>query len=174
MKLYIVRHGETDWNKKDLMQGSTDIPLNLNGIVQAMELKKSLPNNFDICFVSPLKRAKKTADIITKCPKVIDERLIERNMGLLEGKKFKNFDFQKYWDWELNSNDNKVEKVQDLFMRVSSFINMLKRDYKEKTVLIVSHGATIRAINFCIKGFKKNEMFLKFEVKNCAVYEYEI
>ena len=64
-KLFIVRHGETDWNVKKLLQGKTDIELNENGIKQAEELIYKLDfNNIDIVISSPLKRAKQTATII--------------------------------------------------------------------------------------------------------------
>lgn len=174
MKLYLVRHGKTKWNKLGLMQGTTDIPLDLDGIVQAMKIKESIKEPFDVCFVSPLKRAIKTAEIITNCPKIIDESLIERKMGELEGTKFVDFEVEKYWDWQLNLSDRGIESVQDLFARCDLFLKKIKKNYKNKTVLVVSHGATIRALNYCIKGFKKTDNFLEFDAKNCVVFKYEI
>ena len=65
--IYIVRHGETDWNILKKLTGQTDIPLNLNGIKQAKEVREKLKNiKFDYVFSSPLKRAYETAKIITK------------------------------------------------------------------------------------------------------------
>ena len=61
-KIYIVRHGQTDWNIKKLLQGKTDIKLNEEGIRQTKELSKVIDlNNIDVCICSPLKRTKKTA-----------------------------------------------------------------------------------------------------------------
>ena len=66
-KLYIVRHGKTTWNEKVLLQGSTDIDLNNEGIKEAKELALKLDlNNIDICISSPLKRARQTAEILVK------------------------------------------------------------------------------------------------------------
>ena len=63
--LYIVRHGQTDWNVRQLRQGRTDIELNETGIEQAMELRDKLKSvKIDVCYASPLKRAMKTAQII--------------------------------------------------------------------------------------------------------------
>ena len=65
MKLYIVRHGETDWNKARKIQGRSDIPLNEFGRHLARETAKGLADvHFDLCFTSPLSRAKETAQII--------------------------------------------------------------------------------------------------------------
>ena len=65
MKLYIVRHGETDWNKARKIQGQSDIPLNAFGRHLARETAKGLADvHFDLCFTSPLSRAKETARII--------------------------------------------------------------------------------------------------------------
>ena len=63
--LYIMRHGKTDWNAKHKLQGRTDIPLNEEGIQMAEQAKEKYKDvNFDICYCSPLVRAKQTAEII--------------------------------------------------------------------------------------------------------------
>ena len=64
--IYIVRHGQTDWNVEGRNQGRTDIELNETGIKQAEEIAKKLEGKkFDMVFSSPLKRAYKTAQIIS-------------------------------------------------------------------------------------------------------------
>ena len=65
IKLYVVRHGKTDWNDLNIMQGLTDIPLNEGGRRQVKTLAHQIDlDNVDLCFSSPLKRARETADII--------------------------------------------------------------------------------------------------------------
>ena len=67
MVIYVIRHGETDWNTKHWLQGTTDIPLNRNGIEVAeitSEALKGIP--FDVIFSSPLKRAYQTAEIMKR------------------------------------------------------------------------------------------------------------
>ena len=89
MKIYLVRHGETDWNQAGLLQGQTDIALNAQGLEQthdAAERLKEVP--FEIAFCSPLIRAKRTAEIIIGDRKITlttDERLRELNFGPWEG-----------------------------------------------------------------------------------------
>lgn len=89
MNLYVVRHGQTEWNIMKKMQGSVDIPLNEKGIEQAYITKKNLENiSIDIIFCSPLKRAMQTAEVINQDRNleiIYDERLRERNYGEFEG-----------------------------------------------------------------------------------------
>ena len=90
MKLYIVRHGETDWNKARKIQGQSDIPLNAFGRHLARETAKGLADvHFDLCFTSPLSRAKETARIILEgrdVPIIEDPRIEEMSFGVYEGK----------------------------------------------------------------------------------------
>lgn len=178
MKLYVVRHGETDWNKEKLFQGDTDIPLNDAGRIQALKIKEELKNRrVDLCFSSPLIRAKETAEIITngEIPVNISSLITERNLGIFEGQKI-NDQLHKggYWDYELNLSDNGVESIQNLFKRVLFFLNYISRTYSEESILIVSHGSTIRAMNYLITGFSEDEKFLEFDVRNCHVFEYNL
>ena len=65
MKLYVVRHGETVWNKLHKVQGAADITLAPNGILLAEKTGEALKDvRFDLCFSSPLARARKTAELI--------------------------------------------------------------------------------------------------------------
>ncbi len=82
-KLYIVRHGQTDWNVKKLLQGATDIELNGEGIKQAEELSKKLDlDKIDICFCSPLKRTRQTANILLgdKVKVIYDDMIVEKRI----------------------------------------------------------------------------------------------
>ena len=89
MKLYMIRHGQTEWNKEKRLQGRADIPLNAYGIQLAEETRDGLLGvRFDIAFTSPLKRAKKTAQILLEGQEVKlieDERIIEIGFGSYEG-----------------------------------------------------------------------------------------
>ncbi|MCF0117234.1 MAG: histidine phosphatase family protein, partial [Bacilli bacterium] len=90
MKIYLMRHGQTDWNVKRLVQGRTDTDLNDNGIAQAYEAASLLKEiKLDIILSSPLKRAYKTSLIIAKdknIPSHCIESLLEMSFGDLEGK----------------------------------------------------------------------------------------
>ena len=89
MELYLIRHGETDWNKQKRMQGQTDIPLNEYGRKLAHITAEAISDiDFDIVYSSPLIRAKETAEILTGGRNIhitTDERLKEISFGNDEG-----------------------------------------------------------------------------------------
>ena len=89
MKLYLVRHGETDWNKVKKIQGQVDIPLNQFGKRLAEETAEGLRDiPFDLCISSPLSRAHETARIILygkDIPIIKDARIEEMAFGEYEG-----------------------------------------------------------------------------------------
>ena len=176
MKLYVIRHGRTSWNEKGLMQGRVNIKLSETGKKEAKDIREKLKNiSFDICISSPLKRTLETASIVTdnKYKIITDELLIERNLGEFEGKKYAEYEKLKFWDYKLNNDLYGVEPVRHILKRTLIFLNKLKeKDYK--TVLIVSHAATIRAINYNITGYDSNTNFLVFNPTHGEIYEYEI
>ncbi len=174
-KLYIVRHGKTNWNEKGLLQGSNDIPLNDEGIKEAEELSLKLDlDNIDICISSPLERAKKTASILTqgKVKIIYDDLLKERGFGDYEGKKI-NFDLiGKQWDYKLNDSLNNIESIQDCLARAKKFLDKIKKELPNKNILIVSHGGIIKALHFNLVSYDENTNFLSFNPKNTILYEY--
>lgn len=178
MKLYIVRHGETDNNRNGIIQGIIDTPLNSTGINQAKELKEKLKDvKFDLVISSPLQRAKVTAEIINdnKAKIICDNKIIERSTGDFEGQKNDRYDHREVWNYRLNTDlGARVEKVQDLFKRANEFLNDIKNKYPDKTLLIVSHSGFIRALHFTIVGFKEDEDLRAFTIDNCALLEYNI
>ena len=179
MKIYLVRHGETDLNKEHIMQGRTGNPqINKNGIMQATSLKNKLKDvEFTVCFTSPLIRAWSTAMVIVGERVEIkeDERLIERGLGSLEGKSTDCYDVKKYWDYNLNSNDDDVEPIQDIFKRCNEFIGDLKNKYNdEDIILIVSHGAVTRCLHHILKNSDLNKNLINFKIDNCYCEEYNL
>ena len=84
-----MRHGKTDWNEIHKLQGRTDIPLNEEGRRMAAAAGKEYQDiHFDICFCSPLIRAKETAQLVLKgrdIPVLYDDRLKEMSFGIYEG-----------------------------------------------------------------------------------------
>lgn len=179
MNLYIVRHGQTDYNKMGIIQGVSDIPLNETGVRQAEKLKLTIDKlNIDLVISSPLVRTKQTATILVKNRKIkiiYDNRLLERGFGILEGKGIEEYDAPSYWNYKLDYNiGENVEKISQLFIRTNNFLQDIKSKYQDKNILIVSHGATIRALHFNIVGFNKNHNFLTFKVPNCSLFQYII
>ena len=92
MRLILVRHGETAWNRENRVQGRSDTPLSDAGISQAGRLAESIGNERIVGIVtSPLRRAVETASIINRCanaPLEIDEDLMELDQGMFEGMRF--------------------------------------------------------------------------------------
>lgn len=151
MKITLIRHAESVYNEKKLLQGQVDCELSENGLMATKEKSKNFPSDFDICFCSPLKRTKKTAEILVpNLNKIYDKRIIERGLG----------------DWENTPNTdekqfllhNKTvppngETFEEFNSRISDFLEMLKKNYNNKKLLIVTHGGVIYAI-YRILGLK--------------------
>ena len=174
-KLYIVRHGKTNWNLEKRIQGLTDIELNEIGIKEAEELSKTINiDKIDICISSPLKRTRKTAEILVNNKKeiIFDELLIERSFGDYEGKKISEDLIPILWDYKLNYSKDNIENIKECLNRANKFLNKIKKLYPNKTILIVSHGAFIKALHYNIIGYNKDTDFLSFIPKNSTLYEY--
>lgn len=175
-KIYIVRHGKTDWNDKGLLQGSADIEINEEGIEQAKELTKMINlDEIDICICSPLKRTRKTAEILIGDKKEIiyDDMIMERSFGNYEGKPI-NFDLiAMQWDYKLNDSSNNIESLHDCLARADKFLKKIKEEYPNKSILIVSHGSFIKALHFNLIGYDENTDFLSFNPKNTTLYTYD-
>lgn len=186
--LYFIRHGRTDWNEKGLLQGTSDVPLNKNGIQDASlakEFLKEIP--FDFCISSPLKRALKTAEIILEgknIPIITDERIKEISFGDLERKcvigdnispyikkRFELFHKNAYAYDGLDGG----EGIKDVIKRGTSFYNELVSDDENagKTILISTHGCLLRAILNSV--YKNNKDFWQGQIPpNCSITKVEV
>ncbi len=177
MKIYVVRHGQTDYNINGLFQGRKDIPLNSVGIKQAEETAQKFKNiPVDIILVSPLTRAKETAKYIsnvTGIKPVIEQDLIERNFGDMEGKPNReDCNIKMLLDYEKNYNICNVEPIQSLFKRVSDCLDKIIDKYMGKNVVLVTHGGVAQAIDIYFHGFPENKDLQSIALKNCEVREY--
>ena len=177
MKIYVVRHGQTDYNINGLFQGRKDIPLNSVGIKQAEETAQKFKNiPVDIILVSPLTRAKETAKYIsnvTGIKPVIEQDLIERNFGNMEGKPNReDCNIKMLLDYEKNYNICNVEPIQSLFKRVSDCLDKIIDKYMGKNVVLVTHGGVAQAIDIYFHGFPENKDLQSIALKNCEVREY--
>lgn len=160
MRLYFLRHGETEWNRLRRMQGRIDIPLNEKGRevarLSARELEK-VP--FDLILSSPLCRAVETARIVTghaDIPLRVDERLIELSWGEWEGLTQDDLRKMGYKDGlHLFFTDPFQfpcppggESIQHLCSRGKDFFEDISSDpaLQDKTILISSHGGAVRGI----------------------------
>lgn len=154
-KVFLIRHGETEWNRLGKFQGCQDIDLSLEGIVQAEHLSKRFNTNFDYICTSPLKRAIQTATIIAANkkiqPMIVDE-LREINFGQWEGLTLEQIsckfpkEFSKWRTDKLEGpmcgGDLSIEKAST---RAKNAIKEIADKHKEKRILIVAHGGIIKA-----------------------------
>ena len=183
MKIYFIRHGETDWNKVRKLQGKSDIPLNASGIHLAEETGKGLKGiQFDAAYTSPLTRAKETARLVLGDRKVTlieDERLEEMGFGIYEGLCCKE-DHLEIPDPEFLNFFHAPEKYHapeggetfaELLRRTGDFLESLKKEEFEakQTILVSTHGAALCAILSHIKGHTLSQFWGKGVQKNCAV-----
>jgi uncharacterized phosphatase len=145
--LYLVRHGETDWNKARRIQGSTDIPLNDTGRAQATTTGALLARrDWDVIVASPLSRAFETAQIIADQVGLPtphrDASLVERRYGEAEGLDYRQVDALYPADADVpgrETRDQVMERVVPTLLKIAA-------DRPGENVIIVSHGGVIRAV----------------------------
>ena len=177
-KIYIIRHGETNLNKKRVLQGRIDEPLNEDGIQQAKAaaaMLRSFDVHFDEVWSSPLKRAKDTARIIVgdDVPMRTDERLVEMEYGPYEGADltspppeliafFSNFASQPAPEG--------MEPLPHVVQRLGGFLEELRSDPLEGNVLISTHAIAMKgALEYLTPD--SNGSYWGKHIKNCDVYE---
>ena len=168
MILYVTRHGETDYNAQGRYSGSTDVPLNETGIRQAKELAKKLSVvKFDVVVSSPMLRARQTADIVCdvlNMDYIIYPQFAERNVGVYEG--LTRAEIIKHYPdlWarkctsQLDDAPTGGETIRQACARIDEGMGKLKREYPDKTVLLICHGFTSRAVNRYCNNITIEEM----------------
>lgn len=175
MKLYIIRHGQTDWNLINRIQGQKDVSLNKTGIIQAEKARKEiLKYNFDLIICSPLKRAKQTAEIINQNRNIeiiYDKALMERNLGEFEGTQ-SNLDENPIDNLKMNLEINNIETAKQLYNRISNLLDYIKNNLNDKKILLVTHGGTARAIETYFFGVDENGNMPPETLCNCEIREY--
>ena len=177
MNLYVVRHGETIWNKEHKVQGITDIPLTDAGRSQAKQLQELVKKlDIDVVISSPLIRARETAKILvdSKLPINTDDRIKERDWGLNEGADINLVDKWDCWDIILNTKVQNIEPIQDFMYRISDFIEDIKMRYKNKNVLVVTHSAVSRVIHYLLGTIPEDGELTKIDIPNLRIIEYEV
>lgn len=179
--LYIIRHGKTDWNALQKLQGRTDIPLNEEGRAMARAAGEEYKDiNFDVCYSSPLVRATETAEIMLagrNIPIITDERLIEMSFGIYEGveKSFSDPDLpinvifkepEKYKEAV-----GGAESFDELYERTGDFLKNVVYPLLDegKDVLIVGHGAMNSSIICQVKDIPRKD-FWSMGIPNCKLF----
>ncbi len=184
MKILLIRHGQTNWNKNGKIQGSCDIELNDEGVLQAEELSRNiLQKEYSISkiFSSPQKRAIQTAEILSAAANVkyvLVDDLKEINFGDWEGLTWKEIIDRypmEYNNWYINRRNTKPpkgESYQDMLQRVLNSIRKIVSEDYSNTIIIVTHSAVI----MCIQCYLTNTPFvemMKFKTENTSITEID-
>lgn len=161
-ELWLVRHGQTDWNIERRFQGHTDIPLNTQGIEQARKLAAFLNGSrIPAVYSSDLTRALKTAEILAEgrnIPVFQDPRLREINMGSWEGRTWPDVNEHLTGEMEQLNADPVFgrapggESLAEVAERLKAAADEITARHPGQTVLIVSHGLSVGALNCLANG----------------------
>lgn len=154
MRIILIRHGETDWNREGRWQGREDIPLNAEGKRQAEILAYSLKDlDLTAIYTSPLMRARETAETVVSfhsCPVIPMEGLIERDFGKLSGLLPKERE-----ELQKSGDTGDIEPKDVLTRRALDTLKSISLKYRgEELVGVVTHGAWINALLAELSGEK--------------------
>lgn len=178
MHIWLIRHGQTDLNKKSLNQGIVDEPLNEYGIEQAKKTRALIEESgivFDRVYASPLNRAFETARIVSGFDAkdiITDKRIIEENLGRYEKKewyKSLSLNFYRVCPFPISA-PRTVESHKHMAERSESFLNDIKTLDCEN-ILIGCHGAIIRALRGVMDDIPGKYYIYSYS-KNCMIYLY--
>ena len=184
-KIFLVRHGETEWNVQQRLQGEKDIPLNENGKQQARSLLEKFSHViFDAAYSSDLERAFETAEIVLSRHQIPIHKtrdLRETKLGRWEG-----VTVTDYRQWLKENNllsqhlalqefvtqkiGDDVESVAEVFQRASNFIRSRAPHHAGQTVLMTAHGGVINSIMNLLE-FKQGH---RWRASNCGWIELEV
>lgn len=176
MKLYLVRHGQTEENEAHIMMGHHHGVLTEKGKQQARETAEMLKNhNFAHIYSSDLDRCVDTAEFIKEfhpdTPLTFTKELRERNLGILQGQPAALVD----WDGLPGEGDDKRpqdgESINELKTRALNFISELFKQHRDDELLLVTHNGWIRQT---ISHFKKITWMELPRVSNAQVVEVEV
>lgn len=184
LKVYFIRHGETEWNACGRIQGMTDVELNAKGLAQAQVLAERLSEEDDIValYSSPLRRAYTTGEIIGRrlgLAPITDRRLVERDMGLVEGmtgdevrERFPEIHFA----WK--EGNKRVpfpgeERREDFQRRLREFLDDIQTRHIDHKVAVVTHGGAMGMIMATVMHLDLDRRFpFWFENASFSVVEF--
>ena len=178
MKLILIRHGETEWNRERRVQGRTDIKLNERGILQAQSIGKRLAD-CGICAVysSPLSRALYTGEQIacgSGCPLYVRDGLTEIQFGVWEGRAIEEIsrDYPGQWkNWGIHpelpaaEGAESLNEIENRAVRVVEEI--LSAHGANDTVAITSHTMPVKSIIGHYAGIPSTA-FQRIRIDNCS------
>jgi 2,3-bisphosphoglycerate-dependent phosphoglycerate mutase len=181
--IFVVRHGETEWNLIGKQQGHDDSPLTERGIQQANALAEGLVGRgIEFVYSSDLGRAMKTAEIIgskLELPVHTDKRLRERHLGSLQG--FTKDEFQcrypdewtKFYSGDPDYCFPEGESARQRYKRTVCCIEDIANLHLEQTILIVAHGGVLNGLFYRAIGIPLSEP-RRFSLFNAAINSFSV
>ena len=181
--IYLIRHGQTDWNKKKIFRGRADVPLNEYGRKEAEALSRHLENvRVDACYSSPLSRARETAEIVARphsLDVMIDEGIIDVDYGEWQGISDKEVDkrfTEIYRRWVERPHHTKFPGGESLAMVKKRSLVSLERirvGHPDGVVLVVAHRVVTKVVMCALLGLG-NAAFWRIRQDNCAYNVIEL
>ncbi|MDP2406462.1 MAG: histidine phosphatase family protein [Hydrogenophaga sp.] len=175
LTLLMARHGQTDLNTDERWQGRIDMPLNAAGLAQAEQLALALPGGIDVLVVSPMLRARQTAEPVALARGLVprfDADFRERDFGIFEGltadeaaQQFPELAARNVayrWDQE----PPEAESTRAVVDRVARGLAQLRVMHGGQTVLLVSHGFVVRCLRYLIDGLSDDAFFAADRIPN--------
>lgn len=179
MKIYTIRHGQTDWNLANRVQGFTDNPLNETGLRQAEQTGEALKDiPFTKIYTSPMIRARQTTAAVrkklkTQVPVQVCADIMEQNFGIWEGISRDDPEYQKEKHMYFKKFEG-GESLLDVSARIYPFLEQVIRESHDDDVILISaHGGVSRMIAGYFNGYD-NEQFISYFAKNCEAQMYEV
>ncbi|TDO92184.1 alpha-ribazole phosphatase/probable phosphoglycerate mutase [Halanaerobium saccharolyticum] len=179
-RLYLLRHGETDWNQKSIFQGQTDVDLNKKGRDQARKTAELFQEiEIDQIYSSDLKRAKNTARLIVHDKNLEireNKQLREVSFGDWEGLSFAEIKKQypdQVVSWQQDPIHNSPpagEKLLNFKLRIEDFFKKIISRHQGDKILVVTHGGVIKVYLTAILSIKPKN-FWQFQIDNCSLTE---
>jgi len=181
--IYLIRHGETDWNRQERLQGITDVPLNRSGIAQGRRLAGWLSRvGARYILTSPLQRARQTAMILHRaggCPVIVQDELREIDHGVWTGMTLSEIGRRFPLGlacWHTNPEKLRVESAEPLqqaYSRASSFLWQVIGMAWRGDVVVVSHGVII-ALMVCAAMGSPSARMWDFPQANACIQAIRI
>lgn len=177
-ELYVLRHGQTDWNKRGALQGQLNTALNAAGLQQAQQAQQRLAGlSFDAVYTSPLQRAAQTAHIVTAdfpLSPVPDERLLEIGFGIWEGLDVASLGaaIQPFFDTpDAYCPPEGGETLDALLVRAKDFLADIRQRHAGQRVLAVSHSAFMHSL-LLAQDDRPLSTFWTPRFGNCAILRF--
>ena len=178
MRIYIMRHGTTVWNEKEITQGRSQNRLSIAGKSLAEEVSlKNKNTKFDIIISSPLMRTMQTSNIMNKYHKVKilkDERLTELDKGIFTGRKKESLTKEELELKKTLHPSTKIESKDQVYARVKSFVDHLKEIKNYDNILVVTHAIVANLMCDILNNQEIQLNHYRSNFKNCEIRCFEI